>query len=82
MPHVPPHMANHSDSASVFGEDDPDKSQIQLVRLFMEEVHLYHSEQNTVVKTIEEELLALRIIVNELDPEQLPKVNRHGLDLF
>ena len=25
---------------------------------------------------------ALRIIVNELDPEDLPKVNRHGLELF
>ena len=29
-----------------------------------------------------EEISALRIIVNELDPEDLPKVNRHGLALF
>ena len=70
------------DSDYAFAEDGPDKSQMALVRLFMDNVDLYHTEHNAVQETLAEELAALRIIVNELDPEQLPKVNRHGLDLF
>ena len=35
----------------------------------MEDVDNYHSEYNTVIKSLIEELAALRIIANELDPE-------------
>ena len=39
-------------------------------------------EHDYVIQLLSEEMSALRIIVNELDPEDLPKVNRHGLELF
>ena len=42
----------------------------------------YFTDHETVVELLSEEMSALRIIVNELNPEELPMVNRHGLALF
>ena len=68
-PALEPAPQHSADSDYAFAEDGPDKSQMALVKFFMDNADLYHTEHNTVLETLTEELAALRIIVNELDPE-------------
>ena len=42
----------------------------------------YHNDNTTLLRSINEQLAELNIIVNTIEPENLPKVKRYGLDPF